>query len=202
MAVITVTTEPLIDPQTHTPTFYDQIVGDLLPVLDQVLNVVPKLDESEAATAKSVRANLFVSDAFCADAINAVEQIAELAAANRLDPALGRNQLQFLIAFRPLEHKLTAVARRVTHALRAVKSGLATRSLQVYRIAQELASDERSPGVSAHVEAMKRDLGRRASTKAVRDQRRAEKFEAAVQAEVEKRVQAAVEQRLREVKAA
>ncbi|HEX6096912.1 MAG TPA: hypothetical protein VF432_11355 [Thermoanaerobaculia bacterium] len=202
MAVITVTTEPVIDIQTHTPTFYDKLAGDLMPVLDQITGVIPKMDESEAVTAKSVRSGLFASDAFCADAIDAVEQIAELAASKRLDPVLGRNQLQFLIAFRPVEHKLTAVARRVTHALRAVKSDLAMRSLQVYRLAQGLASDERSPGVSAHVEAMKRDLGRRVATKAVRDQRRAERFEAAVQAEVEKRVQAAVEQRLREVKAA
>jgi hypothetical protein len=202
MAVITVTTEPVIDPQTHTPTFYEQVVNDLLPVLDQVLNVVPKLDAAETATAKSVRSNLFVSDAFCADAIDAVEQTAELAAANRLDPVLGRNQLQFLVAFRPVELKLTGLSRRVTHALRAVKSDLATRSLQVYRIAQGLASDQRSPGIRVHVDAMKRDLGRRVATKAARDQARAERFEAAVEAEVEKRVQAAVEQRLREVKAA
>jgi hypothetical protein len=198
MAVITVTTEPVIDPLTPTPTFYEQVVKDLLPVLDQVLSIVPKLDEAETATSKSVRANLFVSDAFCADAIDAVEQTSELAAANRLDPVLGRNQLQFLVAFRPVELKLTALSRRVTHALRATKSDLATRSLQVYRLAQGLASDERSPGIRAHVDAMKRDLGRRAATKAVRDQAKAERFEA----EVEKRVQAAVEQRLREVKAA
>lgn len=166
------------------------------------MEVIPKLDESESETAKSVRANLFVSDAFCADAIDAVEQIPELAAGKKLDPVQGRNHLQFLIAFRPLEHKLKAVTRRVTHGLRAVKSGLSTRSLQVYRIAQGLASDERSPGISAHVETMKRDLGRRAATKAVRDRRKAEKFEAAVQAEVEKRVQEAIGLRLKEVKAA
>jgi hypothetical protein len=194
MAVITVTTEPVIDPLTPTPTFYEQVVKDLLPVLDQVLSIVPKLDEAETATAKSVRVNLFVSDAFCADAIDAVEQTSELAAANRLDPTLGRNQLQFLVAFRPVEVKLTALSRRVTHALRATKSDLATRSLQVYRLAQGLSSDERSPGIRAHVDAMKRDLGRRAATKAVRDQLRAERFEAAVEAEVEKR--------LRELKAA
>jgi hypothetical protein len=202
MAIITITTEPIIDPLTPTPTFYEQVVKDLLPVLDQVLSIVPKLDEAETATSKSVRANLFVSDAFCADAIDAVEQTSELAAANRLDPVLGRNQLQFLVAFRPVEVKLTALSRRVTHALRATKSDLATRSLQVYRLAQGLSSDQRSPGIRAHVDAMKRDLGRRAATKAVRDQARAEKFEAAVEAEVEKRVQAAVKQRLREVKAA
>jgi hypothetical protein len=202
MAVITVTTEPVIDPQTHTPSFYDQLVGELLPVLDQIMEIIPKLDEAETVSSKNVRSGLFASDAFCADAIDAVEQIPELAAAKKLDPILGRNQLQFLVAFRPLEHKLVSTARRVTHALRAVKSDLGTRSLQIYRIAQELASDRRSPGVSAHLEAMKRDLGRRASTKAAREQRKAEKIEAAIQAEVEKRVEAALVLRLKEVKAA
>ena len=202
MAVITVTTEPVIDPQTPTPSFYDQLAAELLPVVDRIMEITPKLDESETVSAKSVRSGLFASDAFCADAIDAVEQIPELAATKKLDPVLGRNQLQFLVAFRPFEHKLVATARRVTHALRAVKSDLGSRSLQVYRIAQGLASDERSPGVRAHLEAMKRDLGKRASTKAVRDQRKAEKFEAAVQAEVEKRVEIAIALRLKEVQAA
>ena len=201
MAVITVTTEPVIKPQTHTPTFYDQIAADLLPVLDRIMEVVPNLDESESFTAEEVRSNLFVTDAFCADAIDAVEQIPELAAAKKLDPIQGRLDLQFLLAFRPLEHKLKAASRRVTHGIRAVKSRLGGKSLLIYRIGQELASDGRSPGVKAHVDAMKADLGRRSATKAVRDQRRAEKFEAAVQAEVEKRLEAAVAQRLKEVSA-
>jgi hypothetical protein len=198
MAVITVTTEPVVDPQTYTPTFYDQLVGELFRVLDRMVEVIPKLDEAESVTAKSARSGLFASDAFCADAIDAVEQIPALAAVNKLDPVQGRNHLQFLVAFRPLEHKLAATARRLTHALRAIKSGLAMKSLQVYRIAQELASDQRSPGVSAHLEAMKRDLGRRVATKAVRDRIRAEKFEA----EVAKRVEEVVALRLKELKAA
>jgi hypothetical protein len=202
MAVITVTTEPVVDPLTHTPTFYEELARELLPVVDRILAVIPKLDESETVSAKSVRSGLFVSDAFCADAIDAVEQIPELAAAKKLDPVQGRNHMQFLNAFRPLEHKLIAVTGRVTHGLRAVKSGLGMKSLQVYRLLQGLASDGRSPAVSSHVDRMKRELGRRAATKAVRDQRKAEKFEAAVQAEVEKRVAEVLALRLKEVKAA
>ena len=188
MAVITVTTEPVIAPQTHTLSFYDQVVADVLPVLDRILEVIPKVEESEGATPKEVRANLFVTDVFCADAINAVEQIPELAATNKLDPVEGHLDLQFLMAVRPLELQLKAVTKRVTHTIRAVKSRLGGKTLTIYRIGQELASDGRSPGVQAHVDAMKRALGRKAATKAVRDQRQAERFEAAVQAEVEKRL--------------
>ena len=197
MAVITVTTEPVIDPQTHTPSFYDQVVGDVLPVLDRIMDVIPKVEESESATAKEVRSNLFVTEAFCADAINAVEQIPELTATNKLDPDQGHLDLQFLVAVRPLEHKLKAATKRVTHTIRAVKSRLGGKALTIYRIAQELASDGRSPGVQAHVDAMKLALGRRVATKAVRDQHKAEKFEAAVRAEVEKRLAL-----MKEVKAA
>ena len=201
MAVITVTTEPIIDPQTFTPSLYDKIVADLVPVLDKIMEVVPMIEETEAVTAKNARSGLFVSEAFCSDAIAAVEQIAELAAAKKLDPVHARNQLQFLTAFRPLENKLKAVMKRITHAVRAVKSEVGTKSLQVYRIAQGLASDQRSPGVSAHVEAMKVALGRRTATKAVREQRRTEKFEAAVEAEVAKRLEAIAQQRPKEGKA-
>lgn len=197
MAVITVTTEPVIEPQTHTPSFYDQIVGEVLPVLDRILQVVPKVEESDGITAKEVRSNLFVTDAFCADAIDAVEQTPELAAMNRVDPVQSRKDLQFLLAIRPLEHKLKSVTKRVTHTIRAVKSRLGGNTLTIYRVAQELSVDGRSPGIKAHVEAMKLSLGRRASTKAVRDQRKAERFEAAVQAEVAKRLAL-----MKEVKAA
>ena len=196
MAVITVTTEPVVDPQTFTPSLYDKIVAELVPALDQIMEIVPMIEETETTSAKSIRSGLFVTEAFCSDAISAVEQIAELAATKKLDPVHARNQLQFLAAFRPLENKLNAVMRRITHAVRAVKSEVGTKSLQIYRIAQSLASDQRSPGVASHVAAMKLALGRRAATKAVREQRRTERFEAAVEAEVTKRLEAA--QRLKE----
>jgi hypothetical protein len=181
MAVITVTTQPPVDPDTPTQTYYQQLVGEFMVAFDQMLVIIPKLEAAAAASAKSVRANLGVPDAFCATAITAVEQLPELAAVKTAHAEQWRNRLQFLEAFRPLDDKVTSFGRLLKHALRAVKSSLATELLQMYRIAQGHASDGRSPAVEAHVAAMKRDLARKSATKAERDARKAQKLAEAVE---------------------
>lgn len=182
--VISVTTEPPVDPDTPTPTHYQLLAAELMAVLDQMAAILPKLEEAETVTAKSARANLNVSDAFCAIAINAVEQVPELDASKKLDAEKGRNRLQFLEAFRPMSDKVTAFGLRLSHALMVIKSQLATDSLQIYRIAKGHASDGRSPAMAAHVAALKRALGRRALTRAERAEHKARKFKEAVDAAV------------------
>ena len=194
MAVITLTTQPVVDPQTFTPTFYLELGKELMAAFDQIATIIPKVVDAESATAKDVRANLGVPLAFCATAVNAVEQLPVLAAAAKLDPVKARNLLQFIEAFLPLSDKMSGIARRLRHALRAAKSQLGTETLHVYRVAQGVASDQRSPLVDEQVGAMKRDLGRKGLSKAERDAKKEAKFNE----EVEKRVLA----RLKEVKAA
>ena len=194
MAVITLTTQPVVDPQTFTPTYYLELGTELMGAFDQIAAIIPKVVEAESATAKDVRVNLGVPLAFCAAAISAVEQLPQLAAAGNLEPEKARNLLQFIEAFTPLSDKMSGLSRRLRHALRAAKSQLGTDSLHVYRVAQSVASDERSPLVKEHVGAMKRDLGRKGLSKAERDAKKEAKFNE----EVEKRLVA----RMKEVKAA
>ena len=194
MAVITLTTQPVPDPQTFTPTYYLELGNELLAAFDQIATIIPKIVEAESATPKEVRANLGVPLAFCATAISAVEQLPVLAAATKLDPVKSRNLLQFIEGFTPLSDKMSGLSRRLRHALRAAKSQLGTETLHTYRVAQGVASDQRSPIVNAHVAAMKRDLGRTGLSKAERDARKEVKFNE----EVERRLAA----RMKEVAAA
>jgi hypothetical protein len=193
MAVITLTTQPVVDPQTFTPTFYLELGNELMRAFDQIATIIPKIVEAESATAKDVRVNLGVPLVFCGTAISAVEQLPVLAAATKLDPVKARNLLQFIEAFLPLSDKMSGLARRLRHALRAAKSQLGTDTLHVYRVAQGVASDQRSPVVEEHVGAMKRDLARKGLSKAEREARKEARFNE----EVEKRLAA----RMKEVKA-
>jgi hypothetical protein len=194
MAIITVTTQPTIDPQTPTPTHYQQLAADLMSVFDQLAVIIPKLEEAEAsATTQVARSRQNVPDAFCATAINAVEQVPEVDGEKKLNTELSRNRLQFLEAFRPVDDKLTAFSRRLRHALRATKSALAADTLHAYRIFKSHASDNKSPLLQGHVDAMKRDLGRRGLTKAQRDALRAERLNQAVEAELLARAQKALQ---------
>ena len=190
MSVINVTTQPIVDPQTPTATHYQELAAELMSVFDQLAVIIPKLEEAEASATLSVaRSRQNVPDAFCATAINAVEQVPEVGGTKKLNTELSRNRLQFLEAFRPVDDKLTALSRRLRHALRATKSVLAGDTLHAYRLFKSHASDHKSPLIQGHVDAMKRDLGRRGLTKAERAALRAEQLKQAVEAELLARAQ-------------
>ena len=181
MAVITVTADPPVDPQTPTTTHYQQLAADFMNALDQIAAIIPQVEQAEAGT-KLVRAHLNVPDVFCSTAIIAVEQVPELLGTRKLDPVAGRIKMQFLEAFRPMSDKAGTLVKRLDYTLMWLKATLAEDSLQMYRIAKSIASDKRSPLVQAHVENLKRDLGRKGLTKAQREERKAAKLKAAAEA--------------------
>ena len=176
--VITVTTQPIPDPKTSTPTHYQEVAANLIAALDAFVAIVPKIDEAETSDAKRVRRNLNVPDVFCHTAIAVAEQSPELESA-KANAELNRNRLQFLEAFRVVDDKLDAVSSRLKHALFAVKSEVASQALEVYRVVR--ARMKRNPALAPHAEVLKRDLGRRFKTKAEREERKARKFNEAVE---------------------
>ncbi len=168
---ITITTQAL--PQAPpTVTRYQLFVTEAMAALDQILGIIPKLDEAEASGRKVAPSRIGVPDAFVATVVAAVEQLPELAAGNKLDPVATRDKVQYIEAFRPLYDKLFTVTRRLNFALLYLKDSVAFESLQVYRIAKQHASDQRSPLMAAHVANMKRDLGKKVPTKADREERK------------------------------
>jgi hypothetical protein len=184
---ITITTQVPVDPEVSTPTYYQQLATEFMTAFEQMSAIIPKLEEAEATNVKVFRANLGVPDAFCNTAINAVEQLPELEAARKLHAEKSRNRLQLLEAFRPLGATAAGFSKRLDRVLMAAKSGLATDSLQIYRIAKSVASDKRSPIVEAHVAAMKRDLARPTVSKADREERKVAKLKKAVEDELTRR---------------
>jgi hypothetical protein len=168
---ITITTQALPEaPPTVTP--YQQLVAEAFAALDQILGIIPKLEEAEASGRKVASGRLGVPAAFVATVVSAVEQLPELAAAKKLDPVAARGKIQYLEAFRPLYDKLFTVTRRLNFALLYMKDSVVFDSLQVYRIAKQHASDQRSPLMAAHVANMKRALGKKVPTRAVREERK------------------------------
>lgn len=168
---ITITTQALPE-APPTVTRYQQLVAEAVAALDEILALIPKLDEAEASGRKVANSRIGVPEAFVATVISAVEQLPELAAAKKLDPVAARDKLQYIEAFRPLYDKLFTVIRRLNFGLLYSKDSVAFDSLQVYRIAKQHASDGRSPLMAAHVANMKRDLGKKVPTKVEREERK------------------------------
>jgi hypothetical protein len=186
--IIKVTTEPVPDPQTPTPTHYQQVAAQLMTALDDFVTAIPKLDESETVDAKEVRRNLGVTDAFCLTAISAAEQLPELKDLRDQYAEKGRNRLQYIEAVRLVDDKLTAVSERVKHVVRMNKSAVSGDALDIYRITQARAKRSRNPALAAFAAAMKRDLGKTGLSKADREERATRKFNDAVEKEVLRRL--------------
>ena len=161
-------------------TPYQLVAKEFMDAFEKMVAVIPKLEELTAM--KVVKANLNVPDGFCVTAISAVAQVPELDRTKKFDTNVNLDRLQYIQAFRPLCDTTQGFVNRLTHTLMSLKSAMAGDSLQVYRLAKGLASDKRSPVIDAHVAALKRDLNRRALTKAERDQRKREKLVKTVRA--------------------
>lgn len=156
----------------------------MIAAFETIAGVLPKLEEAAVMEEKLARRYLNVPDALCITAINAVEQVPELEAARKLHADQGRNRLQFLEAFRPVDDKLDSLSRRLKHALRVTKSALGNSALQIYRITRAQASDGRSPALASFAAAMKRDYGRKSPTKASREEAKARQVQEAVDLEL------------------
>ena len=200
--VITVTIQPVEDPLTPTPSHYDEVAAQLLTALDAFTGAVPKLEEAAIFEAKQVRRNLNVPEVFCYSAINAAEQIPELEDVRKQYAEKTRNRLQYIAAFDPLAVKLGAVLRRVLHGLRANKSAAGGDSLEIYRVLRAKLKNSKNPGLLAHAEALKIALAKKSLTKAELEERKTKKFNDAVEQEVERRLQARLAAKEKEVKAA
>jgi len=156
--------DPVTGP-TPTVTHYQQLADDFSKALDQIVQIIPKLEITHPATANFVRSHLNVPTEFLATAIAAVEQTTELQHINKLDVAAARDTLQFIEAFRPVQDKVTALASSLKFTMASRKASLAADALQIYNIAKGIARDPGAAAVASLVQNLKRDLGRRGRAK-------------------------------------
>jgi hypothetical protein len=158
------TTDPTPAP-TPTVTFYQKLADDFSKALDEIAQIIPKLEITHPATANFVRSHLNVPTEFLATAIAAVEQTPELQGTGKLDVTAARDTLQFIEAFRPVQDKVTAFANSLKFTMASRKATLAADALQVYSIAKGIARDPGAAAVASLVSNLKRDLGRRGRPK-------------------------------------
>lgn len=158
-------TPPAVEPPTPTITHYQQVAAEFMSALDEISQIIPKLEAIHVSTANLVRSRLNVPNEFLATVTAAVEQVSELQAINKLDVNAARDTLQFLEAFRPVRDKVDAFAKNLKYTMDSRKAKLATDSLLTYDVAKGLARDPNSATIASLVQNMKRDLGRRGRPK-------------------------------------
>jgi hypothetical protein len=149
-----------------TVTHYQLLADAFAKSLDEIASGIPKLESTHPTTASFVRTHVNVSIDFLSSAIAAVEQTPELQGVNKLDISAARDTLQFIEAFRPVQDKLTALAKSLKFTMDSRKATLVADALQIYSIAKGVARDPGAAAVASHVSNLKRDLGRRGPSKA------------------------------------
>jgi hypothetical protein len=161
------TTTSTDDSGTAAPTIthYQQIATEFMTALDEISQLIPKLEAAHVSTANVVRSRLNVPNQFLATVTASVEQVPELQAMEKYDVNEARDTLQFLEAFRPVRDKVDAFATNLKYTMDSRKADLATKALLTYDVAKGLARDPNSATISALVSNMKRDLGRRGRPK-------------------------------------
>ena len=159
------TTPPPVGIPTPTITHYQQVAAEFMSALDEISQIIPKLEAIHVSTANLVRSRLNVPNEFLATVTAAVEQVPELQAIQKLDVNSAHDTLQFLEAFRPVRDKVDAFAKNLKYTMDSRKASLATDSLLTYDVAKGLARDPKSATIASLVANMKRDLGRRGRPK-------------------------------------
>ncbi|HYK03185.1 MAG TPA: hypothetical protein VE974_15605 [Thermoanaerobaculia bacterium] len=161
----TTTSPPAPGIPTPTVTHYQQVAAEFMSALDEISQIIPKLEAIHVSTANLVRSRLNVPNEFLATVTAAVEQVPELQAIQKLDVNAAHDTLQFLEAFRPVRDKVDAFAKNLKYTMDSRKAKLATDSLLTYDVAKGLARDPNSATIASLVANMKRDLGRRGRPK-------------------------------------
>ena len=150
---------------TTTRTYYDLLAEEIMEDLDRVAAKIPKLEAHHRVSENEMRAHMNVPRPFLRTAVFAVEDAPDLRATRKLVPEQGHDTLQYIDAFRFVDDKLAEVKAYVRFTLMSRHTALAMRSLQIYALARGFARGGRRSDVAAHVDNLRRDLGKRGRPK-------------------------------------
>lgn len=159
-----VTTTP--DDGLHfTPTYYDLLAEEIMQDLDRAAAKIPKLEARHRAPANAIRAHVNVPVKFLGTAVAVTEDTEKIKTKGPLVPSDGLDTLQYMDAFQRVDDKLGAIKSYVRFTLASRKTVLAVQALRVYAIARNHARDNLDTRIHAHVENLRRDLGKRGRPK-------------------------------------
>jgi hypothetical protein len=149
-------------PAGPTPALnaYEQVVADLNNAIDALMAQIPEIQVQHSTTAKFVRTHLNVPLEFIAGAVGAVTNSPVLQAYNTFDANEGRDALQFISAFGPLQEKVSLLAQNLQFTINERKANIGVKAQMLYGMAKQAARDPKNTGMTGHVKLLKDHLAR------------------------------------------
>ena len=137
----------------------EQLAAQVIEALD-LLSAWMALETPHPATARRVRGGRTVSREFVAAMIAAVEADPVLQGLRTFDTAEARDVLQSRDAGRVVADRVAMFLKSVNYTMEARWAKVAREALTTFNLATGLARDSKSAELAAHVENLRRHLGR------------------------------------------
>jgi hypothetical protein len=134
---------------------------DLLQKLRDLRNAVPGFTTESSDGRKSpIRVIAALPNDFLMAASVAVESSSALKSATQFDSDAVRQAVEFTQAYESVADEAEAFAKGIRHTIAIRRAQAATDALQAYDIAKGLARKPDGAGLAAHIQDMRRTLGR------------------------------------------
>jgi hypothetical protein len=147
--------------ESPTITAAEQLAATIVEQINSLAAQIPRLEPPHRSTADRVRAANSVSREFIQSMIAAVEARPELQRVGTFDVDDAREMLQFNEAFRPVADCVSLLLSSIRHTMRLRKAKVVFAAMRTYAIAKGMARDPRGAELTAHLENLRRDLGRK-----------------------------------------
>lgn len=150
-----------LDTPSPTVTAAERLANEIAEAIDALAARIPQLEAPHPSTATRVRGARTVSREFIVSMIAAVEAMPELQSIGTFDAEEARAALQFIDAFRPIADRLAALLASVNYTMASRRAKVANAAMTTYAVAKGLARDPDGAPLVAHLETLRRDLGRK-----------------------------------------
>lgn len=137
----------------------EELVAQVLQAVDVIMERM-ELETPNPVTAKKVRGSRTVSREFVAAMAAAVDALPELQRLGLFDSDAARQMLQGRDSMQLVADRVAMLMTRVNFTIEARWARITRAALETYRMASAMATVVDNPELAAHVEILRRHLGR------------------------------------------
>ena len=155
-----------IDTTMLTPVAVEELSTTVVAALNVIAAIIPDLRVPHPATKKKVRGARTVSRQAVISIVAMVESSPVLQSMPLLDTANARAVLEHDYGYRVLDERIEKLRAQIRYTVEARWADVAMDAMNAYHMAKKLAKDPRYAELAAHLDTIRRHLGRTNGTTA------------------------------------
>lgn len=149
-----------VDLTALTPVAVEELTTTVIAALNVIAAIIPDLRTPHPKTAKKVRGARTVPREAIIAIVAMVESSRVLQSMPLLDTERAREVLDHDYGFRVLDERIEMLRKQIRYTLEARWAEVAMDAMNAYHMAKKLAKDPRYAELAAHIDTIRRHLGR------------------------------------------